>query len=67
MDLESWHIVDIQKNDIERSTVVQLNIVKGIRIMEHVVIALVGVIMASIIVPTSLIAMLKAMPNGRQG
>ncbi len=33
--------------------------------MEHVVIALVGVIMASIIVPTSLIAMLKAMPNGR--
>ncbi len=39
--------------------------VTGIRIMEHVVIALVGVIMASIIVPTSLIAMLKAMPNGR--
>ncbi len=33
--------------------------------MEHTVIALVGIIMASIIVPTTTIAMLKARSNGQ--
>jgi len=35
--------------------------------MEHVIISLVGIVMAAIIVPISLIAILKTMPNGRTG